>query len=192
LVFFPHCKSFFIILGIFLQNKLFYPGSELQDYSLIYWFINVNVIKITFQLELYDQEESNSERNVANRQYGKPAASTSKADGDTSTQDKSSLFIVEKTDSDLRDEKERFYPIPGIGKRAHITLGTSEGVRPVNTGIDVLEAVQYEKEASEGNVTPATYSLPDSKSQLRCYKSGLWVLYPETHLVFDSLFTGHY
>lgn len=140
---------------------------------------------------MYDQEESNSERNVANRQYGKPAASTSR-NGDTSTQDGSSLVIVEKTDSDLRDEKKRFYPIPGVGKRAHITLGTSEGVRPVNTGIDVLEAVHHEKEASEGNITPKAFSLPDSKSQLKCYKSGLWVLYPETNLVFDSLFTGHY
>ena len=150
--------------------------------------------EISFQLELYDQNESNSERNVANRQSGKPVVASTSADGDTSVprDDQSSLVIVEQQDSDLKDDKKRFYPIPGVGKRAHITLGTSEGVRPVNTGIDLLEAVNHEKEASEGNTTPATYSLPGSKSQLRCYTAGLWILYPETHLVFDSLFTGHY
>ena len=43
----------------------------------------------------------------------------------------------------------RFYPIPGRGKRAHVTLGTSRDNKPVVTGLDVMEAVNAEKKAYE-------------------------------------------
>ena len=73
--------------------------------------------------------------------------------------EKSSLEKISKN-LDQEAENNVFYPIPGAGKRAHITLGTSEGVRPVNTGIDLLEAVNYEKQAAQGSITPATFTLP--------------------------------
>jgi hypothetical protein len=65
-------------------------------------------------------------------------------------------------------------------------------VRPVSTGIDLLEAVHHEKLAAEGKCHPEALTLPGSTSTLRQYKPDLWVLYPDRNLVFDSLFTGHY
>ena len=111
-----------------------------------------------FQLELYDQNESDSERNIAKRQFGRPM-SPSIGNIASPNAEKSSL---EKISKNLDEDEENgvFYPIPGAGKRAHITLGTSEGVRPVNTGIDLLEAVNYEKQAAQGSITPATFTLP--------------------------------
>jgi hypothetical protein len=146
------------------------------------------------------QNESDSERQVANRQYGnptsRPTTSTSTTKDDTnsngSIDEKSSLRIIDHKVVDSDDSKNTFYPIPFVGKRAHVTLGTSERVRPVSTGIDLLDAVHHEKLASEGKLVPETYSLPGSTSKLRCYNPGLWVLYPDTHLEFESMFTGHY
>lgn len=143
------------------------------------------------QLQVYDQPETDAERNISKRQYGKPtrvpssidAAVGANADADVVT----SLEAV-----DAVQASNPFYPIPGLGKRAHITLGTSEGVRPVNTGIDVLEAVHHEKLASAGKFEPETHTLPGSTSVLRRYGPSMWVLYPDKHYMVDSLFTGHY
>ena len=78
----------------------------------------------------------------------------------SSNVDEPSLERISKNLDEEEEENKVFYPIPGAGKRAHITLGTSEGVRPVNTGIDLLEAVNYEKQAAQGSITPATFTLP--------------------------------
>ncbi len=43
----------------------------------------------------------------------------------------------------------RFFPIPGYGHRAHITLGTSRDNKPVVTGFDVMDAVRAERKAYE-------------------------------------------
>ncbi len=87
---------------------------------------------------------------------------------------------------------DRFYPVPGRGRRAHVTLGTSgEDVKPVTTGLDLLEAVRAERAAAEGREQPQTFSL-EGGSELRRYKEGLWVVYLEKAVVFDSVFAGHY
>lgn len=89
----------------------------------------------------------------------------------------------------------RFYPIPGRGARAHITLGTAGDAKPVQTGFDVLAAVEAEKVAEETGSTAEvpTFALGRAgRSVLRRYGKELWVLYPGRAAVFDALFTGHY
>ena len=56
----------------------------------------------------------------------------------------------------------------------------------------LTQVVHHEKLAIGGKTIHETYSVPGTTSKLRCYNSSLWVLYPDKHLVFDSLFTGHY
>jgi hypothetical protein len=108
--------------------------------------------------------------------------------GDAVDVSQTSLQIVDKT----VDPNDTFYPVPGFGKRAHVTLGTSEGVRPVNTGIDLLDAIHHEKLAASGQLVPETHPLPGTTAQLRRYNSSLWVLYPDREYIFDAVFTGHY
>ncbi len=89
---------------------------------------------------------------------------------------------------------DRFYPVPGRGRRAHVTLGTrGEDVRPVETGLDLLEAVRAEKEAHEGGggeAAPETFETEGA--WLRRYSDGLWVVYLRRAAVFETVFTGHY
>merc|ERR1712115_620636 len=43
------------------------------------------------------------------------------------------------------EKTTNFYPVQGKGKKAHITIGTACGVKPHQTGNDLLEAIEYEK-----------------------------------------------
>lgn len=178
----PYCKNKKVTRSLGTCQKLKVIGFVMTKETF-----GARVALSSQQLELYDQNEKSSDP----RQYGKPQNSTlSQSNDSDSFSTDSSSFIAE--DVEPQDESSTFYPIPGHGKRAHITLGTSYGVRPVNTGIDVMAAVSHEKEAAEGRSTPATYQLPGSSSKLRCYGNGIWVLYPDKCFSFDSLFGGHY
>ena len=88
--------------------------------------------------------------------------------------------------------KSRFYPIPGRGRRAHVTLGTAEGVAPVNTGFDVLKAVQAEKKSAEGSWSGFVRQYDVEGAVLRQYERALWVLYPDRVAALQALFSGHY
>ena len=83
----------------------------------------------------------------------------------------------------------------GKGQRAHITIGTACGVGPVQTGIDLLEAVAFEKCSSVEKLyyNVFTFKIPETSFVLRRYKKDLWVLYQSNaHDHFDALFTGYY
>ena len=93
------------------------------------------------------------------------------------------------------EKTTNFYPVPGKGRRAHITLGTADGVAPVQTGLDLLEAVDFEKNASKEKLyyNIFTYQIPESKFVLRRYRHDMWVLYTSGQtMLFDALFTANY
>ena len=77
---------------------------------------------------------------------------------------------------------DRFRPIPGRGRRAHITLFTARGARAVNAGIDLLSIVEAEKEEANHELV-----IPDTQDIVRLYKDNFWVVYPEHALIVDSL-----
>ena len=86
----------------------------------------------------------------------------------------------------------RYYPIPGRGKRAHVTLGTSGNTKPVVTGLDVMRAVEAERAASEKEVDDVPTFHMENGDVLREYEPDLWVVYLNKAVTFDALFTGHY
>ena len=87
---------------------------------------------------------------------------------------------------------DRFYPIPGRGRRAHVTLGTrGDDVPPVETGHDVLEVVRREKEAHDSGAKVETHEA-EGLGWLRRYEDGLWVVYLRRALVMETVFTGQY
>ena len=106
--------------------------------------------------------------------------------------EKLSLDATSMVSSDMTDIENRYYPIPGRGKRAHVTLGTSGDTKPVVTGLDVLRAVEAEKAASEREVDDVPTFEVGSGLVLRRYERDLWVMYPGKAVTFDAMFTGHY
>lgn len=122
------------------------------------------------QLEIYDQPEDKIEKRI----YGKPAKNNQKSQDDF----KESVTIEEIPN----DDEE----IVTKGKRAHITLATSAGVRPVNAGIDLLEIVQAEELQDEVDC----FEIDQDK--LKHYHENFWVVYLKDALSVESIFTGHY
>ena len=149
------------------------------------------------ELDLYDQPEGGEEarpptgaRRKSSKKKRDPWLTQDEIDDMTSVPDDADLVLKERLSETVDD---RFFPIPGRGKRAHVTLGTSEGILPVVTGIDLLDAVKLEeKAAKEPGWKVPTFDVGDG-AVLRQYDPGrLWVLYPGKTAVFEALFTGHY
>ena len=93
------------------------------------------------------------------------------------------------------EKTTNFNPIPNKGRRAHITLGTADGVPPVQTGFDLLEAVEFEKNAFKEKLyyNIFTYQIPGTNYVLRRYRHDLWVLYTASkNISYDALFTANY
>jgi predicted kinase len=141
------------------------------------------------QFHLYDQDEQLSP--LSPKRYGKPPKSYPSKEGHKDTLKQS--VTLDEEPMNIRDEKKRFYPYPGRGRRAHITLGTAPGVKAMTTGIDLLEVVQAEKDAFEGiDVPKFQTNVDDSKDIIRQYKENMWVVYPEYAISIKTLFTGYY
>lgn len=156
------------IIGFFFTKETFGCRVELTDE----------------QLEIYDQDEQI--KRPQKRQYG---TVSSKAKHPNKDEFKEPITIEEIAQK-LDDESKRFNPVPGLGRRAHITLATAPGVKAVNTGIDLLEIVKAEREC-EAPTTEVKLQ-DDTKDVLRQYKDNLWVFYPEYAISVQSIFTGYY
>ena len=150
------------IIGFYLTKESF--GCRIQLYS--------------DQLELYEQDEKNTQQN---RQYGKPFKPFPNED-EVIDQNKTLEEIANDSDSN------RFCPLTGYGKRAHITLFTARNARAVNAGIDLLSIVQAEQ---KGEVMEELL-IPGTQDVMRLYNENLWVIYPQNALQVDSIFTGFY
>ena len=111
---------------------------------------------------------------------------------ETAEMEKLSLDASSLVSSDMAVIGNRYYPIPGRGKRAHVTLGTSGDTKPVVTGLDVVRAVEAEKAASEKEADDVPTFEMGNGLVLRRYEKDLWVLYPRKAVTFDAMFTGHY
>ena len=148
------------IIGYYLTNETF--GCRIQLDSE--------------QLEIFEVKEKDSKA----KQYGKPTKVFP-------TQDEfiNEDVTIEKVPQD--PNLNRFCPISGRGKRAHITLFTARGARAMNSGIDLLSIVQAEQEEAKHELV-----LPETQDVVRLYQDNLWVIYPEHALSVDSLFTGFY
>lgn len=135
------------------------------------------------QLMLYDQQENlkNAERSPAN------VGSSFEYVGAEENKNLENIYHIEKTTN--------FYPVQGKGKKAHITIGTACGVKPNQTGNDLLEAIEYEKCSSIEKLyyNIFTYRIPETSFVLRRYRKDLWVLYQSSKTYkFNALFTGYY
>ena len=138
------------------------------------------------QLELYKQNDDELESSKLNSSEVKVNSSFEYV-GAEESQNLENMTNIEKTTN--------FYPVPGKGRRAHITLGTAEGVAPVQTGFDLLEAVNFEKDASKEKLyyNIFTYQIPETKYVLRRYRQDMWVLYTSfQNMSYDALFTANY
>ena len=138
------------------------------------------------QLELYSQNDNELIGGKLNSSTAKVNSSFEYV-GAEENENLENMSNIEKTTN--------FYPVPGKGRRAHITLGTADGVYPVQTGIDQLEAVAFEKNASKEKLyyNIFTYQIPDTKFVLRRYRHDMWVLYTSGQsMLFDALFTANY
>ena len=139
------------------------------------------------QLEYYDQKEKLNSSDMK-RQYGpapKPTETKNKDDF------KESVTIEEEFPKDKSDcEKDRFQPIAASEKgcRAHLTLATAPGAKPVNTGIDLMEIVQ----AEEKKIEKYSYDIPYTEDVLKHYSENLWVVYLKDAISVKSIFTGYY
>ncbi|TRY61479.1 hypothetical protein TCAL_02165 [Tigriopus californicus] len=144
------------------------------------------------ELEIYNQDDSESNPNPLPKR--RKAKSTKKRDSKMKLMDdrptESNSTIPEGLKSRALTVGKSFFPIPGHGRRAHITLGTSDGVPPVTTGFDLLEVVQREKEAFQSSLVVPTFDTAFGK--LRNYEDDLWVLYFDRAWEIDSIFTGSY
>ena len=158
------------VIGFVITKSTFGARVELSD----------------IQLELYGQSDNEF-------MDGKQNCSTTKVNssfeyvGAEENENLENMNSIEKTTN--------FYPVPGKGRRAHITLGTADGVAPVQTGLDLLEAVDFEKNASKEKLyyNIFTYQIPESKFVLRRYRHDMWVLYTSGQtMLFDALFTANY
>ena len=138
------------------------------------------------QLELYGQNDSEVTSSKWNSSTAKVNSSFEYV-GEEENQNLENMSNIEKTTN--------FYPVPGKGRRAHITLGTADGVAPVQTGFDLLEAVDFEQNASKEKLyyNIFTYQIPETKFVLRRYRQDMWVLYTSGEsMLFDALFTANY
>ena len=102
------------------------------------------------------------------------------------------MTIEEDFPKDISDcEKDtRFQPIAASGKgcRAHLTLATAPGAKPVNAGIDLMEIVQ----AEEKKIEEYSYDIPYTEDVLKHYSENLWVVYLKDAISVKSIFTGYY
>ncbi|KAG9343973.1 hypothetical protein JZ751_012448 [Albula glossodonta] len=73
------------------------------------------------------------------------------------------------------------------GSRAHITLGCAEGIKPVQTGPDLLEILQLQKQGQEGEKVQDLENGP-----LAYYGNGIWVLSFTEPLLAPALFSSYY
>ena len=138
------------------------------------------------QLELYKQNDDELRSTLFNSGEVKVNSSFEYV-GAEESQNLENMSNIEKTTN--------FYPVQGKGRRAHITLGTAEGVAPVQTGFDLLEAVNYEKNASKEKLyyNIFTYQIPETKYVLRRYRQDMWVLYTSArNMSYDALFTANF
>lgn len=138
------------------------------------------------QLELYGQNDEERNNSRVNSNTSK-VNSTFEYVGAEEQENLQNMSSIEKTTN--------FNPIPNKGRRAHITLGTADGVPPVQTGFDLLEAVQFERNAFKEKLyyNIFTYQIPGTNYVLRRYRHDLWVLYTESkNISYDALFTANY
>ena len=101
---------------------------------------------------------------------------------------KETVTIEEMFEEDRNEETNRFQPIIGQGCRAHLTIATAPGVKPVNTGIDLMEIVQ----AEEKKIEKYSFEIPNTEDVLKHYNENLWVVYLKDAISVKSLFTGYY
>ena len=138
------------------------------------------------QLELYNQNDDEIQDNKFNPNESKLNSSFEYVAAEQ-IQNLENMNNIEKTTN--------FYPVPGKGRRAHITLGTADGVAAVQTGFDLLDAVDLEKNASKEKLyyNIFTYQIPDTKYVLRRYRHDMWVLYTASqNIAYDAIFTANY
>ncbi|KAL7636013.1 UNVERIFIED_CONTAM: hypothetical protein RMT77_013831 [Armadillidium vulgare] len=69
------------------------------------------------------------------------------------------------------------------GVKAHLTLGTSVGVAPVQTGLDIMDLMELKRMV----VPSGIYELPNAR--LVEYGPGSWVLYPRKKLIVETIFS---
>ena len=90
--------------------------------------------------------------------------------------------------NETNNQNSRFQPIKEKGCRAHLTLATAPGAKPVNTGIDLLEIVQAEEKKTE----KYSYDIPYTEDVLKHYNENFWVVYLKDAISVKSIFTGYY
>ncbi|XP_045582125.2 2',3'-cyclic-nucleotide 3'-phosphodiesterase isoform X1 [Procambarus clarkii] len=96
-------------------------------------------------------------------------------------------------------KNDRFHPTVGKGSRAHLTIACAPGIRPVNTGFDLINVVKCEqralaKEGLDGvqlyDQKVETYTIPGGV--LRTYGEGTWVIYPDKEVTVCTMFSACY
>ena len=172
---------------------------HVQKLKIVGYFFTEHTVGCRIELsdeqqKLYDQEEDF--HSLKKRQFGNPNTTKTPTKKENNLENSASTSSgITNVELKYENSNQRFYPIPGRGKRAHITLGTAKGARAVNTGIDLLDIVLAEKNANEAtnnNNKSFEMTLESCKAVVRHYKPNFWVVYPEEGILMDSMFTGHY
>lgn len=136
------------------------------------------------QLQIYDQDENL--KKLPPRNYAK---SNEKSNQMKSKDDFKETITIEE----ISNNQQEFRSIQeNKGYKAHITVATAPGVKPVNCGIDLLEIVQAEEDSKEEQDEQDTFDIPDTEDVLKHYKDHFWVVYLNEALTVQSIFTGHY
>eukprot|EP00095_Tigriopus_kingsejongensis_P004573 maker-scaffold462_size163801-snap-gene-0.47 protein:Tk04573 transcript:maker-scaffold462_size163801-snap-gene-0.47-mRNA-1 annotation:"2 -cyclic-nucleotide 3 -phosphodiesterase-like" len=166
------------IIGLFLTPRTF----------------GARVMLNTAELKIYDQNDDETTTAVVKKTKKHQPSTPSKRQRDGPNGPGSARGQMRPESNlarqSMSDVDHRFYPIPGCGRRAHITLGTAFQVAPVTTGWDLLDLVQQEKDCFEGGTSVPTFTM--DSGVLRQYDNDVWAFYLDDSIHLEALFTGGY
>ena len=107
----------------------------------------------------------------------------------TFSKQNTSVCVSTVTEIETTQNEDKFHPTSGKGSRAHLTLACAPGIKPVNTGFDLIRAVKCEQRELECKYQKAeTYNIDGGV--LKNYGEGIWVVYPSGEVLVSSLFSA--
>ncbi|CAM6053581.1 unnamed protein product [Sphagnum tenellum] len=195
-----HCTAKFCgTMGYATKEEVVRSLGRVFDLSIVGFVITKRTFGVRIklgeeELELWDRDDNEESPDKliksGKREMGKMAAGKKVADFSEDAGAESLMSGNHLKEADLSDDDDvrRFRPLSIRGRRAHITLGTYTGVKPVTTGLDALEVAR----AEEAGLEATSFEIGKKGTVLRRYALGWWVIYPKERQVVQAIFTGHY
>ena len=132
------------------------------------------------QLDLWGQSDSNSEDISINPKTSNNDSDAVEQDlkiSDLTLNDTSSVICIPNDVESSRGSVR--------GSRAHITVGVSSDVKPVQTGYDLIDLINL-----QSNIEPVNFEIPGGC--LRKYAEDFWELWLNEKIVVNSIFAVKY